>query len=394
MYAELEPAVQMQSRTDAALVIIPVTNQPDRERFIKLPWQVYAANPYWVAPLLLERRAFFDPVRNPFFQHAEVQLFLARRGKKDVGTIAAFINHTHNECHNERVGFFGCFEVLPDPAAAAALLQTAEAWVRDRGMHAIRGPLNFAADNECGLLLDAYDQPPVIMTTYTPPYYRDFIESAGFVKAIDWYAYTIDRETLGGGDPRNLRPRVLRMLETARKRSGVTFRHVELRDFAQELQRVHEVYNQAWEKNWGFVPMSAAEIDYLANGLKPFIDPELVLIAETNGQPVGVSITLPDLNQPLRHMRGRLFPTGWWYLLRRRDWMDTVRFFALGVVPEYRQRGIEAVFYYETFCNAVKKGYRRAELSLIVETNTQIRNSVEAFGAQIYKTYRIYEKSL
>ena len=376
------------------LRITPVRTPAERERFIRFPWRVYADNRCWVSPLLIERRAFFDPAHNPFFQHAEVQLFLACRGNREVGTIAAFINHAHNACHNERVGFFGSFEVLPDSAAAAALLATAEGWVRNRGMHALRGPINFASDNECGLLLDAYDQPPVIMTAYNPPYYRDYVELAGFSKAIDWYAYSLDRETLGGGDPRELRPRVLRMLDTARKRSGVQFRNVQLRAFAAELQRVRHVYNQAWEQNWGFVPMSAAEIDYLAAGLKPFIDPDLIIIAEAAGQPVGVSITLPDLNQPLRHMQGRLFPTGWWYLLRRRHWMDTVRFFAMGVVPEYRRRGVEAVFYYETFRNAVKKGYRRAELSLIVETNTQIRRSVAAFGAQIYKTYRVYEKRL
>lgn len=384
----------VQTAPNIALVVEPVVRPRDRRRFITFPWQVYAGNRYWVPPLLIERRKFFDPGRNPFFRHADVQFFIARRGQRDVGTIAAFINHTHNHVHGEQVGFFGFFEVLPDAQAAAALLQVAEAWVRARGMQAIRGPINFSADNECGLLLDAYDQPPVMMTVYNPPYYREYIEQAGFVKAIDWYAYTIDRAMLGGGDPRDLPPKLLRALAIARRRSHAHFRKVRMRNFAQELERVRQVYNHAWEHNWGFVPLSDAEIDYLAAGLKPFVDPDLVFIAEAGDQTVGVSIALPDLNQPLLKMNGRLLPFGWWHLLRGRSRIDTVRFFAMGVVPEYRHRGVEAVFYYETFREAVRKGYVRAELSLIVESNTAMRRGIEAFGARIYKTYRVYEKAL
>ncbi len=376
------------------LVVDPVLRRRDNMRFITFPWQVYAGNACWVPPLLIERRQFFDPKRNPFFQHAEVQRFIARRGAHDVGTIAAFINHAHNQFHHEQVGFFGFFEVLPDPEAAATLLQVAEQWLRARGMHAIRGPINFSPDNESGLLLDAYDCPPVMMTVYNPPYYRDYIEATGFDKAIDWYAYTIDRATLGGGATNDLPPKLLRALDIARRRSGVSFRKVRLRDFEAELQRVRTVYNQAWERNWGFVPMSEAEIDYLARGLKPFIDPNLIFVAEAGADVVGVSIALPDLNQPLRPLNGRLLPFGWWRLRRGLQQINTIRFFAMGIVPEYRQKGIEAVFYFETFREAIKKGYHQAELSLIVETNTMMRRSIEAFGAQIYKTYRVYTKPL
>lgn len=376
------------------LVIEPVVRWHDRMRFIRFAWQVYADNPCWVPPLLVERRRFFDPSRNPFFQHAEVQLFIARRGARDVGTIAAFINHHHNQFHGEQMGGFGFFEVLPDEQAATALLQTAEQWVRARQMHTLRGPLNFSTDNECGVLLDAFDQPPVLMTGYNPPYYRDYIENAGFVKAVDWYAYTVDRDSLGAGATGALPPRMRRVPDIVQRRGDVTFRKVRMQDFTRELERVRHVYNRAWEQNWGFVPLTDAEIAYLARGLRPFLDPDLVIIAEVGGQTVGVSITLPDLNQPLQRMNGRLFPVGWWHLLRRRSIIDTVRFFAMGVVPEYRRRGIEAVFYYQTLQAALAKGYRRAELSLIVETNTMMRRSVEAFGACRYKTYRIYEKPL
>jgi GNAT superfamily N-acetyltransferase len=377
-----------------ALTVEPIARPRDRMRFIQLPWQVYASNACWVPPLLIERRRFFDPTRNPFFKHAEVQLFIARRGTRDVGTIAAFVNRTYNQFQGTQIGFFGFFEVLMDAEAAAALLQTAEAWVRERGMSAIRGPINFATDNESGLLLDAFDAPPVIMTAYNPPYYRAFIEAAGFVKALDWYAYTIDRATLGGGDPRNLPPKLLRALSIARRRSDATFRTVRMHQFDAELARVQQVYNQAWERNPDFVPLDDAEIHSMAGGLKPFIDPDLVWIAEDGDQVVGVAITLPDLNQVLRTMNGRLWPFGWWHLRVGRAHIDTARVFALGIIPEYRQRGIDAVLYYETFCAAIRKGYQRAELSLVVEDNMAMRRTIEALGARIYKTYRVYEKLL
>lgn len=389
-----EPAIEPVGAAALPLVIEPIAGRRAMQRFITFPWQVYAGNPYWVPPLLLERRQFFNPARNPFFRHADVQYFIARRGRRDVGTIAAFINHAHNQAHNEQVGFFGFFEALPDQEAAVALLETAAQWVRNRGMQAICGPANFAVDNESGLLLDAYDQPPTMMTVYTPPAYCEYVAAAGFVKAADWYAYAIDRETLVGDDPRDLPPRMLRGLEIARRRSGASFRKVRMREFNQELARLRTVYNQAWERNWGFVPLDEAEIDYLATNLKPFVDPDLIFVAEAEGWAVGISITLPDLNQPLRRVNGRLLPLGWWHLWRGLKRIDAVRFFAMGIVPAYRHRGIEAVFYAETIREAVRKGYQRAELSLIVESNTMMRRSIEAFGARIAKTYRVYEKQL
>lgn len=381
-------------RAGAPLVVEPIERPADRTRFIKLPWQVYAGNPYWVPPLLFERRQYFDPARNPFFRHAEVQLFIARRGRQDVGTVAAFVNHAYNQFQQVRMGFFGFFEVLEDQEAAAALLAAAEEWVRARGMSAIRGPINFATDNESGLLLDAYDQPPIIMTVYNPPYYRGYIEAAGYAKALDWYAYMIDRAALGGGATEALPPKLLRVLEIARRRSGATFRRVQMSRFDEELERVQKVYNSAWERNASFVPMDDDEITYMAAGLKSIVDPDLVWIAEVGDRPVGVSITLPDMNQPLLKMNGRLLPLGWRHLVFGRKRIQTARFFAMGIIPEYRQRGIDAVFYYETFRAAIQKGYQRAELSLIVENNAAMRRPIEALGAWINKTYRVYEKPL
>jgi GNAT superfamily N-acetyltransferase len=390
----MQPATALSARADAVLAVEPIERPRDRLRFIKFPWQVYAGNAQWVPPLLFERRRYFDPAVNPFFRHAEVQLFIARRGKRDVGTIAAFVNHAYNQFQGAQIGFFGFFEVLPDADAAAALLQTAEEWVRARGMTAIRGPINFATDNESGLLIDAFDESPVVMTVYNPPYYRGFIEAAGFVKALDWYAYSIDRAALGGGATADLPPKLLRVLDIARRRSGASFRKVRMRDFDQELAKVRLVYNRAWERNGDFVPMEEAEIDYLAGGLKPLLDPDLVWIAEVGQRVVGVSITLPDLNQVVQKMNGRLLPFGWRHLLFGRSRIDTARFFAMGILPEFRLRGIDAVFYYETFREAARKGYQRAELSLIVENNMPMRRPIEALGAHIAKTYRVYEKPL
>lgn len=377
----------------AQLAIEPVTSHRDREHFLRLPWDIYAGNPCWVPPLLLERRRLLDPHTNPFFRHADVQLFLARRGTRYVGRIAAFVNHAYNRFHADRVGFFGFFESI-DSEAAAALLEIAERWARERGMRVLRGPVNFATDNEVGLLLDAFDEPPVLMTVYNPPHYRGWIEAAGFAGVVDWYAYIIDRETLGGGATDDLPPALLRAVEHARHHSGASFRTVQMGEFDAELARARDVYNRAWEHNQDFVPLDEAEIAFLAQSLRQVVDPDLVFFAEVNGKPVGVSITLPDFNQILRTMNGRLLPLGWWRLLRGRSRIDTARVFAMGVVPEYRHRAIDTVFYYETFRAAIRKGYRRAELSLIVASNRQMRGILEGLGARIYKTYRVYGKTL
>jgi GNAT superfamily N-acetyltransferase len=311
-----------------------------------------------------------------------------------VGTIAAFIDQRANEVHQEQAGCFGLFEVLPDSEAAAALLRAAAEWVGARGMKVLRGPLNFSHDIDCGLLLNNYDDPPIVMTSYNPPYYCAYVEQAGFSKLSDWYAYEIDEASFRQGRTKELPPRLQRALDIARRRSGVTIRKVQLRHFEQELARVQQIYNQAWQGNAGFVPLDDTECQHLARSLKPVIDADLVWMAEDQGQPVGAAITLPDLHQALHRMNGRLLPAGWWYLLRRNAYINRARFFAMGVLPAYRRRGIEAAFYVETFLEGVRKGYQRAELSLVAETNTMMQRIAESLGARCYKTYRVYEKPI
>lgn len=388
---EVERLSRRVSGAYSGLVVEPITSRQDRERFIRLPWEIYADEPAWVPPLLIERRRLLDPRRNPFFHHAEAQLFLVRRGPHLLGRIAAFVNHSYNRLRDDLVGFFGFFEVLPDQEAAAALIATAEDWLIARKVRLVQGPVNFSLDNDVGLLLDAYDQSPVLMTTYNPSRYRTYIESAGYSKALDWYAYTISRADLGGEQP-TLPPILLRAVNKAQNHAEVSFRTVQMQHFNAELARVQTIYNRAWEQNAGFVPLDDAEVRFMADDLRQIVDPGLVFFAEVGSEPVGVSITLPDLNQVLRTMNGRLLPTGWWKLLRGRRRITTVRFFAMGMVPEYRHRGLDTVFYALTLKAAIERGYERAELSLINEINMPMRHTLDLAGARCAKTYRVYEK--
>ncbi len=366
----------------------------ERRAFVTFPWRVYRGDPYWVPPLVSERMAFFDPQRNPFYQHAEVALFMARRDGEPVGTIAAIINHQHNAFHNEPVGFFGAFEVLPDQEAAHALLATARDWARARGMAALRGPATFSTNEECGLLIEGFDDPPRILMAYNPPYYRDFIERFGFHKAMDLYAYELTVEVF------NWPEKLVRVVEKLKGRSKFRVRPGDIRRFREELDRIKKVYNSAWERNWGFVPLTDMEIEHMAAQLIRFVDPDLVFIAEVDGEPIGFSLTLPDINQALHKAYPRPGIPEWWTLLKLlyywkvRRVVDTIRVVAMGVVEEWRAHGVSALFYYETAKAALPKGYRRAEMSWVLENNAMMNRDIQALGGRIYKIYRIYELPL
>ncbi len=366
----------------------------ERRAFVTFPWRVYRNDPYWVPPLISERMAFFDPQRNPFYQHAEVALFMARRDGEPVGTIAALINHQHNAFHNERVGFFGAFEVLPDREAAHALLATARDWVRERGMTALRGPATFSTNEECGLLIEGFEEPPRILMAYNPPYYRDFIESFGFQKAMDLYAYELTVEVF------NWPEKLVRVVEKLKSRVKFRVRPGNIRRFREELDRIKKVYNSAWERNWGFVPLTDAEIEHMAAQLIRFVDPDLVFIAEVDDEPIGFSLTLPDLNQALRKAYPRPGVPEWWTLIKLlyywklRRVVDTIRVLAMGVVESWRAQGVSALFYYETAKAALPKGYRRAEMSWILENNLMMNRDIWTMGGRLYKIYRMYELPL
>jgi GNAT superfamily N-acetyltransferase len=380
--------------TNNDLSIRQITHPQDIERFIRFPFHVYSGDPNWVPQLLSEQRKGFDPTHNPYYDHADVALWLAERDGKVVGTITSHIDHLHQKVHQDKVGMFGFFETIEDYTVAQALLDTASDWVRDRGMTALRGPLSFSQNHIAGLLVEGEPGHPVVMMAYNPPYYTTFLERYGFSKAMDLYAYWVDLSQFEG-DPEGLPKKLRRVSERVKSNTGITVRAANLKDFEGELQRAKAVYNQAWEKNWGFVPLTDAETDKLAADLKQILDPNLVLVAEVGERPVGVSITIPDVNQVFRRVNGRLFPFGWlkalWYLRK----VDGVRLMILGVVEDYRGKGIEAVMIYESLKAAIAQGYHHFEFSWILENNDMmnriIMNLGEAHDIRRYRTYRLYQ---
>jgi GNAT superfamily N-acetyltransferase len=384
--------------TDGKLMVQPVQTSQERLAFIHFQWEVYKDDPYWVPPLISERVEFLDKERHPFHRHSEVDLFMARRNGKPVGTIAAILNNRHNEFQGEQVGFFGLFEVLSDREAAKALLETACNWAKERGMTAIRGPANFSTNEELGLLVDGWDGPPVIMMTYNPRYYVDFIEGAGFHKAMDLVAYIMDL-TPWGPHGENMPPKLLRVAKKVEQRGDFAVRKMDMRHFDEEVARFKRIYNSAWEKNWGFVPLTDAEIDHIAAGLKQIVDPDVIWFAEKDGEPIGAMLPLPDLNQALIHAYPRPGVPEWWTMakllwhwkVRRR--VDTIRGFAGGVLEPYRGRGVEAVLFIK-MAQAALRRYHRAEISWVLENNIMMRRTAEMLGATVYRTYRIYEKEL
>jgi len=376
--------------------IVEAVTPQQRDEFIFFQWVPYKGNPNWVPPLISERREFFDKTKHPFHKHGEVALFLAKRDGQTVGTIAAIINHRHNETHNENIGFFGCFECVDDYAVAEKLLATARDWVKSKGKDAIRGPANFSVNEEIGLLVDVFDQPPCVLMTYNPPYYKDFIERFGFVKVMDLLQLFIDVGKLKDVE-KVMDPRLVRITKKLRERSKITIRQANLKNFDREVEVIKRLYIQAWEKNWGNVPMTDEEIDHLGRGLKQFVDPDLVLIAEANGEPVGLALCLPDMNTPLRKAYPRPGVPEWWTLLKMvyhwkvRKSIDTLRVVLLGVLEKYRKQGIEAMLYMDIARHALPKGIHKAECGWVLETNDLMKNGIENIGGRVFKTYRLYQ---
>ncbi len=353
--------------------------------FIELPYAMYAHDAHWVPPLRRDEHRRFSPRHNPFLAHASVDLWLALERGRPVGRIAAIHDRLSDEFHAERVTWFGFFEAR-DAAVAASLLGAVEEAAAARGSLLVRGPANPSLNESAGLLVDAFDEDPYLLMPYNPPSYRGFIEAAGYSKAMDLLAWTI-----GVTAPP---ARIARVAERAARRHGVTVRPANLRAFDRELATLQEVYSRAWERNWGFVPPTAAEIRQLAVDLRPIVDPQLALFAEIAGTPVGLAIAVPDLNQVLKRMRGRLFPFGFVHFLRRRSIVTQTRVLLLGVLPEYRRIGLYPLLIAELQRRALAGGYRRAELSWTLEDNGAVNAGIEAAGGRRYKTYRVYEKKL
>ena len=368
--------------------VSPVRNRRDFHQFLKLPWRLYQGNPAWVPPLLFDLKKLLNRRKHPFHRHAEVEYFLARRDTHVVGRIAAIVNHQYVQFQQDQSGFFGFFESIEDSQVASALLRTAEQWVAARGMRRIHGPMNFSTNEECGLLIDGFQHPPAIMMPYNAPYGGRLIESAGYEKAKDLLAYLLDATVQH--PPERLVQGVARL----QRRYNITIRPINLKRFREEVALILHVYNSAWERNWGFVPLTREETEDLAKQLRMVGNPNLCLIAETKEEPVGFALALPDYNQALRHMNGRLLPFGLFKLLWYKRKMNGARILTLGLKPGFRRIGIDAMLYLRLWEEAPKNGYPLVECSWILEDNWPMRRGLERMGAELYKTYRIYEKEL
>ncbi len=371
---------------ESSIRVVRVQNKRDKARFIEFPYTFYRTDPHWVPPLRIAEKERFDPRKNPFYQHAAVEFFLAERGGRTVGRVAAIDDELHNATHGDNLAFFGFFEAENDEVAAA-LFGAVEAWARARGRSAVRGPANPSMNDGSGFQLDAYDTDPYLMTPSNPPAYPGYAEAAGYGKVKDLYAWFFDHRTADI-------TRLERLAARVAKRYPVTVRSADASRFDDELKIVQRLYNGAWEENWGFVRYTDAEFDALGRELRLIVDPDIVVFLELGGEVVGLSLALPDANQVFKKMKGRLLPFGWSFYLRRKRIIDQARLPILGVVKEHRHKGLELVLIYETLKRSKAKGYVQGECSWILEDNDAMNKGIAASGASLYKTYRLYQKSL
>jgi GNAT superfamily N-acetyltransferase len=367
--------------------VCPVRGRREVAQFIDLPRRVYAGEPLWVQPLVSEQRRTLDRRRNPFFEHAEAEYFLARRRGEAIGRVCAHVDHRLNEHGRNQWGLWGFFECRDDPEAAHALLAAAEGWLRARGRDRMVGPMDFTTHGPCGLLVEGHELPPQILEPWQHRYYRGLVEGYGMVKAMDtlkWEQRFSDRERLS--------PALVALADRLERERGVRIRRLDPSRLVDEVRRFVHVYNSAWSANWGFVPLTDREVRRYARDLSPILDPDWALLAERDGETVGVALALPDYNRVLRRLHGRLLPWGWARALRERRRIDELRVLALGVVPEHRHTGVAAGLYLELFRAAARSRMRRAEAGWILETNAEMNRAMEAVGARVVKRHRFYQK--
>lgn len=368
-----------------ALEVVAADNKPALKDFVEFPYSLYAGDHYWVPPLRIAVKELLDRKKHPFYANAEAEFFLARREGRVVGRIAAILDRNHNKFHEENAGFFGFFESIDDAAVAKALLERARQWVFAKGAQFLRGPVNPSTNYECGMLIDGFDSSPMVMMTYNPRYYSGLMEKAGLAKVKDLFAY-VNTSAATQVD------RIARVADRKLAKSGVTVRSINMKDFDGEVARIWDVYNAAWERNWGFVPMTREEFFLMGKEMKQILKPELVLIGEKQGKAIGFALALPDVNVALKPARGSLFPTGLLKILYYQRLIKSLRVLALGVVEEYRTSGVAPAFYATLVRTARNLGYDgNCEMSWILENNVLMNRSLEEMGAKHYKTYRIYE---
>ncbi len=375
----------------SAVNVRPVSGPRDLKTFIKLPFRLHRGTP-WVPPLIVERREFLNREKNPFFGHAEAEYFLAERDGEAVGRITAQVDERWTEHNGGSDGMFGFFECERDPDTAAALLGAASSWLRERGRERMLGPMDFTMNDECGLLIDGFDLEPFVLEPWHPPHYRELIEGLGLTKAMDLLMWKLELGSLKKGD--RFHDMIHQAAEASASEHGVVVRKMRKRDLEDEVNRFMEVYNAAWDRNWGFVPVTEEEVRFQAKNLKPILDENWAMIAEREGEVVGAALTLPDVNQVLRRMNGRLLPLGWLRFLTGRRRIDRVRVFALGVKPAYQHFGVAAALYVRHIETAARVRQKWGEMGWILEVNEPMNRAMEGMGGEVTKRYRIYEQPL
>jgi GNAT superfamily N-acetyltransferase len=374
-----------------AVDVREVSTRSELKAFIDLPFRLHSNHPLWVPPLKIERRLFLNRKMNAFFSHGEAEYFLARRGRRVVGRISAQVNHAFNDYQKKNWGWFGFLEFEDDQEVLEALLDAAQAWLRERGKERMVGPASFAMNDDSGILIEGYDVRPMILQPWNPPYYRERVERAGMSKAMDllmWNLEVTERD--------KVMPVIWELAEKVQSEHGIRVRPMRRRQLRKDLDAFAEVYNSAWSKNWDFVPFSKKDLDAYAQELHLVFDRHWFMIAERedNGEVVGMAITVPDLNQVLEKMKGRLLPFGWWHFLRKGRITDRVRVGFLGVKPEYQHTGVAAKLYQEHFDAAEARPQKGGEMGWILETNTAMNRGMEAMGGKVVKRYRVYERDL
>ena len=374
-----------------SLEIRPVADKRDLRRFIALPFSLYRNEPRWIAPLTMDIRKRLDRERNPFFKHAEAEYFLAWRDGQPVGRITAHIDHRFNEFQDNRWGMFGFFECEDSRETAHALLGAAESWLRERGRDRMIGPMDFTTNDECGLLIEGHERPPIILSNWHHPYYQALLEGEGLQKAMDLFMWSLH---ISGRS--RVRDAIWRMAQNVEAEYGIVCRPMRKRDLNAEVSRFLEVYNAAWERNWAAVPLTEEEVRHYAKDLKPILDENWAYLAERTdtGEVVGAALTLPDYNQVLAHLNGRLLPFGWVKALYYRGKIDAVRVLALGVKPAYQHTGIAARFYQLHFEAAERTPQKGGEMGWVLETNRAMNRAMESMGGEIVRRFRVYERIL
>ncbi len=367
--------------------IMPVDGRHLRREFVLFPYRLYRQSPNWVPPLLSEEKKFLQKQHNPFLQNNQVELFLCQRGGATLGRIAAILNRDHQRHHHDHCGFFGMFECVNDPEAAEKLMRAANDWLKKNGADTLRGPMSFSLNGIAGLLTDGFSLPPAVMMSYNLPYYQDLLEMLGFRRVMKFFAYEVSNQTIKF-------PRALDKLEARLHVRGIRFRYMDLSQAERDMGIVIDLFNQAWADNWGFVPATLAEGLDDFKKMRQIAKEDLVIFAEKEGRPIGFSLSLPNINQAIQPLNGRLLPFNWLRLLRNIKKIDQIRVMLMGVVKEYRNLGIDLVFYKKTAESANRHGIFKAEMSWILESNEPMNRVLRHINAEITKTYVIYEKAV